>query len=189
MHYRPALQTLYETGIRRGELCACDVGDVDLKAAILVVRRSRWGKHITPNKSNRPRVCALSPQLVETLGPLVRGRKQDEALFTTERGRRLHPDNFVKRVLKPILNRLGLAGGAHAFRHGNATLLDRISAPMAVRQSRLGHVDEETTMSYTHLVSADERAVAAELGKILHVNERNGQKKGPAPKLLTHRIQ
>ena len=102
----------------------------------------------------------------------------------------MHPDNVIKRVLKPILRKLGLDGGAHAFRHGNATMLDRIGAPMAVRQSRLGHVEEETTMAYTHLVSADERAVANKLGKIiLHANERSGQSKGPAPKMLTRLIQ
>ena|SRR5690349_14995122 len=118
-HYRPALQALYETGIRRGEVCAANVGDVDLKLAVLVVRRSRWGKHITSNKSNRP--------------PHWR------------------PD-----------------GGAAV-------------------QAR--HVEAETTMAYTHLVRADERAVADELGKILHANERSGQNKGPAPKMLTQMIQ
>jgi integrase len=61
---------------------------------------------------------------------------------------RLEPDNFVKRALKPILKELGLDGAAHAFRHGNATLLDSLHAPMAVRQERLGHVDARTTMGY-----------------------------------------
>jgi integrase len=187
--YDLALWTLFETGIRRGEVCALDVGDVHLDLTVLVVRRSRWGKHIAGNKSNRKRVCALSPQLAEKLRSLVVGRGPEEPLFTTKRGKRLHPDNFVKRVLKPILVELKLEGGAQGFRHGNATLLDRIGAPMAIRQSRLGHVDPETTMGYTHLVTADERALAHELGKILHVNERNGQDKGPAPKMLTQLIQ
>jgi hypothetical protein len=58
-------------------------------------------------------------------------------------------------------------GAAHAFRHGNATLLDSLHAPMAVRQERLGHVDERTTMGYTHVVTADDVRVAAELGALL----------------------
>ena len=58
-------------------------------------------------------------------------------------------------------------GGAHAFRHGNATLLDSLHAPMAVRQERLGHVDARTTMGYTHLVTADDVRVAGELGALL----------------------
>jgi integrase len=82
-------------------------------------------------------------------------------------GVRLEPDNFVKRAVKPVLKELGLEGAAHAFRHGNATLLDSLHAPMAVRQERLGHVDARTTMGYTHVVTADEVQVAGELGALL----------------------
>jgi len=48
---------------------------------------------------------------------------------------------------------------------------------MAVHQNRLGHAEAQTTMGYTHLVKADERRIAEQLGRILHGNERN-QKKG-----------
>ena len=48
---------------------------------------------------------------------------------------------------------LGLEGGFPALRHGNATTLDELNAHLKVRQARLGHVDPETTMGYTHLVS------------------------------------
>jgi len=41
---------------------------------------------------------------------------------------------------------LGLKGALHAFRHGNATALDRMNVPMKVRQERLGHVEPQTTM-------------------------------------------
>jgi integrase len=73
----------------------------------------------------------------------------------------------VKRGLKPVLKKLGLDGGAHAFRHGNATLLDSLRAPMAVRQERLGHVDSNTTMDYTHLITADDVKVAEDLSTLL----------------------
>ena len=108
----------------------------------------------------------------------VEGRRADEPLFLTPGrliksgkrlggGVRLEPDNFVKRALKPVLKELGLDGAAHAFRHGNATLLDPLHAPMAVRQEPLGHVDERTTMGYTHFVTADDVRVAGELGALL----------------------
>jgi integrase len=153
-----------ETGIRRGEVCALNVGHVDLPNRVIVVRDSRWNQHITANKSRRPRVFSLSPQLAERLKVIVEGRAADEPLFLTSNGKRLHTDNFVKRELKPILKALNLSGAMHAFRHGNATALDQLNAPMKVRQERLGHVDANTTMSYTHLVSSDDKRIAAELG-------------------------
>ena len=89
----------------------------------------------------------------------------------------------------PLLHTNTDSCGFHAFRHGNATLLDQIGAPMAVRQNRLGHADAHTTMDYTHAVTADERRIAVELGRILHVTARNEQEKGPAQKALTQTIQ
>jgi len=95
-----------------------------------------------------------------------------------------------KRKFHPLLRKLGIHQcGFPAFRHGNATLLDQIGAPMEVRQNRLGHADAQTTMDYTHAVTADERRIAVELGRILHVTARNEQEKGPASKTLTPMIQ
>ena len=54
---------------------------------------------------------------------------------------------------------------------------------------RLGHTEAQTTMGYTHVVKADERRVADELGKILHVTARNEQNERPAGNPLTLMIQ
>jgi len=91
-----------------------------------------------------------------------------------------------KRKFHPLLKKLGIPQcGFHAFRHGNATLLDQISAPMAVRLNRLGHAEAQTTMGYTHAVTADERRVANEVGGILHGTARNEQEERLAPNGLT----
>ena len=100
---------------------------------------------------------SIAARLAERLRSFVEGRRSDEPLFLTARGRRLHPENLVKRQLKPLLEKLGLEGGLHAFRHGNATAQDRLHTPMKVRQERLGHAEPVTTMGYTHLVSEDDR--------------------------------
>jgi integrase len=183
--YKTVWRLVAETGIRRGEICGLNVGDVDVSRRIIVVQRSRTKKSkLKPTKAGvrngsvKRRVFSFSPSLAEQLRPFVEGRTADEPLFLTP-GRltksgkriggdvRLEPDNFVKRGLKPVLKVLGLEGAAHAFRHGNATLLDSLHAPMAVRQERLGHVDTRTTMNYTHLVTADDVQVAQDLGAVL----------------------
>jgi len=47
----------------------------------------------------------------------------------------------------------------------------------------------KSEVSYTNTVTADERKVADDIGRILHVNARNEQKEEPAPKALTLLIQ
>jgi integrase len=161
---------------------------VDLKHRIIVVQRSRTlrgklkaTKAGVRNGQAKRRVFSLSLSLTEHLRPFVEGRSADEPLFLTPGrlckngkriggGLRLDPDNFVKRALKPVLKELALVGGAHAFRHGNATLLDSLHAPMAVRQERLGHVDAKTTLGYTHLLTSDDVRVAEQLGALLDKN-------------------
>ena len=64
--------------------------------------------------------------------------------------------------------------------------MDGLSAPMKVRQQRLGHSDPRLTMdTYTHMASADDEQLAEQLGEILdvvgrkHHNEPENEK-GPA---------
>lgn len=157
---------IFETAIRRGEVCALDVKHIDLKNCIITVSRSRWGSTLKNTKSKKARKFSFSPELAAALRPLVEGRNPDDPLFLSPEGERLDPDNFVKRELKPVLEKLGLEGGTHAFRHGAATLMDELNVPMKVRQSRLGHVDPETTLNYSHIVGEDDRKLSASIGKL-----------------------
>ena len=124
--YNTVWRLVAETGIRRGEICGLNVGDLDVNHRIIVVQRSRTknSKLKAPRAGTRNgvakrRVFSLSPPLTEQLRPFVEGRKADEPLFLTPGrltksgkrrggGVRLEPGNFVKRALKPILKELGL---------------------------------------------------------------------------------
>jgi integrase len=79
-------------------------------------------------------------------------------------------DTLRKRNLYPLLKKLGIKRcGFHAFRHGNATVMDQEQVPIATRQNRLGQSDARTTMMYTHALSEDGRRFAASLGQRLAV--------------------
>ena len=182
-----------ETGIRGGEICALPVADLDLENALIHVRQSVWrGKIQTVKSRNGNRRFAISPQLVEHIRGFLRTWRPNSLglLFATANGTQWDHSLVRKRKFHPLLTKLGIPQcGFHPFRHGNATMLDQIGAPMAVRQDRLGHTEAQTTMGYTHAVKADERRVADELGKILHVSARNEQNERPTGNPLTLMIQ
>lgn len=160
-----------ETHIRRGEVCGLDVGHVSLKTRIITIRRNRVLKSVVKNtKARKPRTFSISTELAEALRPVVEGRANDEPLFLSPDGKRLHPENLVNRKLRPLLKKLGVyvkGTACHGFRHGAATKLDELGTPMATRQQRMGHVDPDTLMGYTHAVSADDRKVSAAFGAVL----------------------
>jgi integrase len=191
--YRTFYCILAETGIRGGEICALRVADLDLEDAVIHVRQSVWRGKIQTVKSRKGnRRFPISTELVDHLRVHLRAWRPNVLglLFATGKGTPWDHSLVRKRKFHPLLKKLGIPQcGFHAFRHGNATLLDHIGAPMAVRQDRLGHAEAQTTMGYTHAVTADERRIADELGKILHVNERNEQQESVAVNPLTLRIQ
>jgi integrase len=191
--YKTYYSILAETGIRGGEVSGLRVADLDLENALIHVQQSVWRGQIQTVKSRKGNRCfAISAELVEDLRGYLRAWRPNPLglLFATKTGTPWDHSLVRKRKFHPLLKRLGIPQcGFHAFRHGNATLLDQIGAPMAVRLNRLGHAEPQTTMGYTHAVTADERRIANELGKILHATARNEQEERPALNPLTLMVQ
>ena len=188
---KPPYQTLFwlaaETGLRAGELLGLRVEDLDLDAGSVVVRQSIWrGEVQQPKTQNAFRAFALSPQLVAHISSFLEQWRPNNLnlLFSTRNGTPLSYHDVLIDQLRPVLERLGIKrAGMHAFRHGNATMMDRIGVPMKVRQQRLGHAKESMTRHYTHVASEDDRACAVKLGESLfptcsHFNESDGGAKG-----------
>ena len=178
-----------ETHIRRGEVCGLDVGHVNLKTRTITIRRNRVLKSVVKNtKARKPRTFSISDELAEALRPLIEGRETSEPLFLSPDGKRLDPENLVKRKLKPLLKKLGVyvkGTACHGFRHGAATKLDELGTPMATRQQRMGHVDPDTLMGYTHAVTADDRKVSAAFGAVLSQGFSKGELAKEIPEQLS----
>jgi len=193
--YKTFYAVLAETGVRGGEVCALRVADLDLQGegGVIYIHQSVWRGQIQTVKSRKGnRRFPISVALTEHLRAYLQSWRPNDLglLFATRNGTPWDHSLVRKRKFHPLLKKLGIPQcGFHAFRHGNATLLDQLGAPMAVRQNRLGHADAQTTMGYTHTVTADERKIADELGRILHVPARNEQENSPAVKTLSLLIQ
>ena len=185
--YRTFYGLAAETGLRAGELCGITLDDVDFERRLLFVRQSAWrGKLGDPKTESSIRVIELSAQACEHLSQFIKSWRPNERrlLFATKNGTPWDANLLLKRRFKPLLEKLGIrvpkGNGFHAFRHANATMMDRLGTPLKVRQERLGHSDPRITQAiYTHVASEDSRKVAEQLGEaVWGILDVNGRKKG-----------
>lgn len=161
---RAALALLYSTGLRRAEVSALDLNDVDLTEGIVHVRRGKGGK---------PRLVPLGESAGEDLRRyLTRGRPEmaeghrmprTSALFVgaggpgrRNQGGRLQADG-VSLLVRRTCEKAGLSRPvmAHALRHAFATHLLRAGADVRHVQRLLGHSSVVTTETYTNVAVRD----------------------------------
>jgi integrase len=169
--YKTYYWILAETGLRAGEIGALAVANLLLEQSAIRISQSVWHGTIQTVKSRKGnRICEISPLLAEHLRAYVRSLRPNQLglLFATRKGTPWDIDTIRKRKLYPLLKRLRIERcGFHAFRHGNATVMDQEQVPMATRQNRLGQSDARTTMGYTHAISEDGLRFAERLGQQL----------------------
>jgi len=176
VRYQPLIITLAGTGLRWGEATALEVGDVDLDAAVPLLRITKAWKRtgtqaavLGPPKSRAGvRTVSLPPEVVEALAPLMDGRATSDLLFTAPGGGRLRHDHFFDRVWKPTLDKLNSRQDEHGnpitpalakrprlhdLRHGHASALIAAGINLLEVKDRLGHESIDTTVgTYGHLV-------------------------------------
>jgi integrase len=169
--YKTYYWILAEAGVRAGEIGALPVTNLLLDQGAIRIAQSVWHGEIQTVKSKKGnRICEISPLLVEHLRRYLRTLRPNRLglLFATRNGTPWDTDTVRKRKLYPLLKKLKIERcGFHAFRHGNATVMDQEHVPIATRQNRLGQSDARTTMGYTHAISEDGRRFATRLGELL----------------------
>ncbi|MFT4127613.1 MAG: tyrosine recombinase XerC [Gordonia sp. (in: high G+C Gram-positive bacteria)] len=153
---RAILELLYASGIRVGELCGLDIGDLDATRRVLTVI----------GKGNKQRTVPYGipcAQAVEAW--LVRGRPQlatpasGQALLLGAKGGRLDQRIARKVVGAAVAAAGGPQMGPHGLRHSAATHLLEGGADLRVVQELLGHSSLATTQLYTHVSIERQRAV------------------------------
>ena len=157
---RAILETLYGTGIRRGECLRLEVTDVDLGQELLFVRNGKGKRDRIVPFSGRA-AAALDLYLRERRPELLKSARQT-ALFLSSRGGRLTPSRLA-RLVQHHARMAGISGPVfpHALRHSYGTHLLKGKADVRHIQELLGHSSLETTALYTRVDVEDLRQVLA----------------------------
>jgi integrase/recombinase XerC len=137
------LEFLYATGLRVGECCALDVGDLERDRGRVRVR----------GKGRKERVVPVGEVALRALdGYLPLRRAPGGPLFTNLRGGRLTVRS-AGRIVRREARRAGLDQRVtpHTLRHTFATHMLGEGADLRLIQELLGHSRLSTTQRYTHV--------------------------------------
>jgi integrase/recombinase XerC len=143
------MELLYASGIRVGELCGLDVGDVDDERRTVRVLGKGGRERVVPVGVPAARAVRRWQDAGRPL--LVTGRS-GSALYLGARGGRLDP-RMARRVVHARIAAAGSVpdAGPHGLRHSAATHLLEGGADLRSVQEILGHASLASTQIYTHV--------------------------------------
>lgn len=150
MRDRAILEVLYGCGLRVGELCSLDLGDLFLDQGYLRIR----------GKGGKSRISPISGQALSWIRsyavdsrPLFarKAALTPSAVFLNSRGGRLSRQSVHKMVAKAGADAGFSSLHPHTLRHSYATHMLAGGADLRVIQEVLGHADLSTTQIYTHV--------------------------------------
>jgi integrase/recombinase XerC len=144
-----AVELLYATGIRVGELVGLNLDALDHSRRLVRVRGKGDRERVVPY--GVPAAQRLDEYLREGR-PLLARDAGERALFLGRRGRRIDPRQ-VRSLVTGLVGRVDGAPviGPHGLRHSAATHLLDGGADLRSVQELLGHATLSTTQIYTHV--------------------------------------
>jgi integrase/recombinase XerC len=141
------MELFYSSGLRLAELVGLDLGRLDLDdATVEVIGKGAKTRRVPVGRlalDALRRWLAVRPSMTSA---------DEEAVFVSERGRRIHP-----RTVQARLRRRAIERGAtrhvhpHLLRHSFASHLLESSGDLRAVQELLGHANIGTTQIYTHV--------------------------------------
>lgn len=142
---RALVELLYSSGLRRAEIAALNVGDVDALSGTIRVL----------GKGSKERIVPVGEAALSCLRESLRSRGSPgdgEPVFVNGRGARLSSDG-VMFVVRRWAKRSALLKNVtpHVFRHSFATHLLNRGCGIREVQEMLGHANLNTTQIYTHV--------------------------------------
>lgn len=154
---RVILEILYDTGIRRSEVAALKVHDIDSDGGYILVQGKGEKDRVVPVSE---RVCVLIRNYLIAIRPDLFTGKDTGYLIVNEQGEQMHPNSIWRVVKKSAdLARIKKNITTHTFRHTCATHMLRNGAPIRHIQEMLGHESLVSTQIYTRVTINDLKKV------------------------------
>lgn len=178
---RPVIATLLLAGPRIAELCALNVGDVDLPNRRLLIEDAKT------EAGRRP--ILLSDLLTDELGTHLdrmgpTGPRRP--LFVNTRGERYTPSGIRTAILAPTLRRAAEVLASmpeqvtpHTLRRTYISLLLAGGADVPWVMAQVGHTDPKVTLQiYAQVVQSQRRDYGTKVDQMIHGATPNGARNG-----------
>ncbi len=144
------METLYSCGVRRSELAALKLEDIDVQRRTMFIRQG---------KGKKDRVIPIGQRALNWITVYLESARNEllvdpneRTLFITNAGEPLEPDSLTEYVRRYIdASGIGKKGSCHVFRHTVATLMLENGADIRFIQAMLGHAKLTTTEIYTQV--------------------------------------
>lgn len=145
-------ETLYYTGMRKGELMALTLNDIDFKGNKITINKTYYqagDKTTTPKTHSSNRVIDIPEFLTEELREYVTHLYQpdpESRLF-------IRGEKYLRLALNSTAEKAGIKRiRVHDIRHSHASLLIDMGANPVLIAARLGHESADITLKiYSHL--------------------------------------
>lgn len=168
LRHRACLTLIYTCGLRLGEGCRLQVGDI---------HRDRGVIHVRAAKGNKDRCVPLPPATLALLGECWKSHRNPTFLFPCvgrggahgTRADKPVPISTVQQAFRKAMLAAGVAKDAHVhtLRHSYATHLLERGVNLRQIQDWLGHHSPKTTAVYTHLTAEGAAAAVAKLNGLM----------------------
>jgi integrase len=135
---------LLDSGIRRGELIALTLDDVNVMSGVITIRKGKGGKQ---------RQVRVGDKCRKTLWRYVNDfrKESDSDILFLSRGGKPLTGNAIAQMLRRLGKRTGLYVHAHKFRHTYATLFAQKTPNALLLADALGHATLKMSQQYVHL--------------------------------------
>lgn len=155
-HYHSFLAFVFYTGVRNAEAIGLKVRHIDfvnnqIEISETFARTVKGTNHKARiekgTKTQNVRYLPLSNELIGILEPQVKDKNPDDFVFTSPKGLSIDDRMLKRRILKPVLQKLGLGDrDLYAARHSFGTRAVQQGMVLTDVAYLMGHNTVETTM-------------------------------------------